>query len=324
MSRKAPIEAVNTPTKPSVSPHVVLALGIFAVASSSLLIRFAQAEVGSLVIAAYRMALSALILIPLTLPRHSGELRGLSRRGVALAALSGVLLAVHFASWILSLEYTSVASSVVLVTTNPLWVALLAPLVLKERLGRGVLLGMLVALAGGVGVALSDSCTLAASGLACPPWQEFVAGRAFYGNLLALVGALSGAGYILIGRILRPQLSLTAYIFLVYGMAALVLVALVPFSGQAAFGFSPSSYVYLLLLAVLPQLIGHSSFNWALAHLPASYVSIALLGEPVSSIVLATLLLGETPSGFKLLGAGLILVGILIASLAPGAQAPDV
>ncbi|MCW5888239.1 MAG: DMT family transporter [Anaerolineales bacterium] len=324
MSRKAPIEAVNTPTKPSVSPHVVLALGIFAVASSSLLIRFAQAEVGSLVIAAYRMALSALILIPLTLPRHSGELRGLSRRGVALAALSGVLLAVHFASWILSLEYTSVASSVVLVTTNPLWVALLAPLVLKERLGREVLLGMLVALAGGVGVALSDSCTLAASGLACPPWQEFVAGRAFYGNLLALVGALSGAGYILIGRILRPQLSLTAYIFLVYGMAALVLVALVPFSGQAAFGFSPSSYVYLLLLAVLPQLIGHSSFNWALAHLPASYVSIALLGEPVSSIVLATLLLGETPSGFKLLGAGLILVGILIASLAPGAQAPDV
>lgn len=315
---------MNTPTKPSVSPHVVLALGIFAVASSSLLIRFAQAEVGSLVIAAYRMALSALILIPLTLPRHSGELRGLSRRGVALAALSGVLLAVHFASWILSLEYTSVASSVVLVTTNPLWVALLAPLVLKERLGRGVLLGMLVALAGGVGVALSDSCTLAASGLACPPWQEFVAGRAFYGNLLALVGALSGAGYILIGRILRPQLSLTAYIFLVYGMAALVLVALVPFSGQAAFGFSPSSYVYLLLLAVLPQLIGHSSFNWALAHLPASYVSIALLGEPVSSIVLATLLLGETPSGFKLLGAGLILVGILIASLAPGAQAPDV
>lgn len=315
---------MNTPTKPSVSPHVVLALGIFAVASSSLLIRFAQAEVGSLVIAAYRMALSALILIPLTLPRHSGELRGLSRRGVALAALSGVLLAVHFASWILSLEYTSVASSVVLVTTNPLWVALLAPLVLKERLGRGVLLGMLVALAGGVGVALSDSCTLAASGLACPPWQEFVAGRAFYGNLLALVGALSGAGYILIGRILRPQLSLTAYIFLVYGMAALVLVALVPFSGQAAFGFSPSSYVYLLLLAVLPQLIGHSSFNWALAHLPASYVSIALLGEPVSSIVLAALLLGETPSGFKLLGAGLILVGILIASLAPGAQAPDV
>lgn len=315
---------MNTPTKPSVSPHVVLALGIFAVASSSLLIRFAQAEVGSLVIAAYRMALSALILIPLTLPRHSGELRGLSRRGVALAALSGVLLAVHFASWILSLEYTSVASSVVLVTTNPLWVALLAPLVLKERLGRGVLLGMLVALAGGVGVALSDSCTLAASGLACPPWQEFVAGRAFYGNLLALVGALSGAGYTLIGRILRPQLSLTAYIFLVYGMAALVLVALVPFSGQAAFGFSPSSYVYLLLLAVLPQLIGHSSFNWALAHLPASYVSIALLGEPVSSIVLATLLLGETPSGFKLLGAGLILVGILIASLAPGAQAPDV
>jgi len=315
---------VNTPAQPKISPQLVLLLGIFAVASSSLLIRYAQQEAGSLVIAAYRMALSALILIPLTLPRHTGELRQLSRRGLALAALSGVLLAIHFASWILSLEYTSVASSVVLVTTNPLWVALLAPLVLKEKLGRGVLLGMLVALAGGVVVALSDSCTLAAGSVQCPPFSEFVGGRAFYGNFLALVGAWSGVGYILIGRSLRPQLSLTAYIFLVYGMAALVLVALVPFSGQHAFGFSPVTYIYLLLLAVLPQLIGHSSFNWALAHLPASYVSIALLGEPVSSTILAVLLLGEVPSAIKLVGAALILLGILIATVKPSPQARDV
>ncbi|MCW5874244.1 MAG: DMT family transporter [Anaerolineales bacterium] len=315
---------MSDPTHPKFPPHLVLLLGIFAVASSSLLIRYAQQEVGSLVIAAYRMALSALILIPLTLPRHTGELRQLNRRGYALAALSGVLLAVHFASWILSLEYTSVASSVVLVTTNPLWVALLAPLFLKEKLGRGVLLGMLVALAGGVVVALSDSCSVAAGGIQCPPLSEFVAGRAFYGNFLALVGAWSGAGYILIGRSLRPQLSLTAYIFLVYGVAAVVLVALVPFSGQPAFGFAPMTYVYLLLLAVLPQLIGHSSFNWALAHLPASYVSIALLGEPVSSTILAVLLLGEVPGWLKLGGAALILIGILIATLKPAAQTPDV
>lgn len=315
---------VSTQTQPKIPPHLVLLLGIFAVASSSLLIRYAQQEVGSLVIAAYRMTLSAIILVPLTLPRHTGELRQLSRRGYALAALSGVLLAIHFASWILSLEYTSVASSVVLVTTNPLWVALLAPLVLKEKLGRGVLLGMLVALAGGVVVALSDSCTLTGGTIHCPPLSEFVAGRAFYGNILALVGAWSGAGYILIGRSLRPQLSLTAYIFLVYGIAALVLVALVPFSGQHAFGFSPVTYVYLLLLAVLPQLIGHSSFNWALAHLPASYVSIALLGEPVSSTILAVLLLGEVPGGIKLVGAVLILLGILIATLKPASQGRDV
>lgn len=305
---------MSAPSSPKVAPQLVLLLGIFAVASSSLLIRYAQREVGSLVIAAYRMGLSALILIPFAIPRHTAEMRKLSRAELALAALSGVFLAIHFATWILSLEYTSVASSVVLVTTNPLWVALLAPVFLKEKLSPAVIVGMLVALGGGVVVALSDSCVQTAAGLGCPPLAEFVQGKAFYGDLLALVGAWTGAGYILIGRKLRPKLSLTGYIFLVYGVAALVLVAMVPFSNQPAFGFSPVTYIYLLLLALLPQLLGHSSFNWALAHLPASYVSIALLGEPVSSTILALLLLGEAPSGFKIFGAALILVGILIAT----------
>lgn len=305
---------MNEPSSPKIAPQLVLLLGIFAVASSSLLIRYAQVEVGSLVIAAYRMGLSGLILIPFAIPRHTGEMRKLSRPELGLAALSGVFLAIHFATWILSLEYTSVASSVVLVTTNPLWVALLAPIFLKEKLSPAVLIGMLVALGGGIVVALSDSCVQAASGLLCPPFSEFVQGKAFYGDLLALIGAWTGAGYILIGRKLRPKLSLTGYIFLVYGIAGLVLVAMVPFSSQAAFGFSPITYVYLLLLALLPQLLGHSSFNWALAHLPASYVSIALLGEPVSATLLALVLIGEVPSGFKIFGAALILLGILIAT----------
>jgi drug/metabolite transporter (DMT)-like permease len=311
---------MNAPSSPRIAPQLVLLIGIFAVASSSLLIRYAQREVGSLVIAAYRMGLSALILIPFAIPRHTAEMRKLTRAELALAALSGLFLAIHFATWILSLEYTSVASSVVLVTTNPLWVALLAPIFLKEKLSPAVIVGMLVALAGGVVVALSDSCAQTSAGFSCPPLAEFVRGDAFYGNFLALVGAWTGAGYILIGRKLRPKLSLTGYIFLVYGVAALTLVAMAPFSGQPAFGFSPITYVYLLLLALLPQLLGHSSFNWALAHLPASYVSIALLGEPVSSTILAFILLGETPGGFKLIGAALILAGILIATYRAAAR----
>jgi len=306
---------MNAPSSPKIAPQLVLLLGIFAVASASLLIRFAQREAGSLVIAAYRMALSGLILIPFTIPRHSAELRKLGRRELALAALSGFFLAVHFATWILSLEYTSVASSVVLVTTNPLWVALLAPIFLKEKLTPAILIGMLVALVGGIVIAMSDSCAQSAAGLSCPPLSEFVRGKAFWGDILALIGAWTGAGYILIGRRLRPQLSLTPYIFLVYGMAGLILVAMVPFSGQPAFGFSSMTYVFLLLLALLPQLLGHSSFNWALAHLPASYVSIALLGEPVSATILALLILGEVPGGLKVVGAALILGGILIATL---------
>jgi drug/metabolite transporter (DMT)-like permease len=298
-----------------ISPQLVLLIGIFAVASASLLIRFAQREVASLVIAAYRMGFSGLILLPMAIPRYKGEIRKLTRSELALAALAGFLLAMHFATWILSLEFTSVASSVVLVTTNPLWVALLAPIFLKERLTPAILIGMLVALAGGVVVAMSDSCTQTAAGLACPPLGEFVQGEAFWGDLLALMGAWTGAGYILIGRRLRPSLSLTPYIFLVYGIAAVVLIVMVAFSGQAAFGFSTETYIYLLLLALLPQLLGHSSFNWALAHLPASYVSIALLGEPVSSTILAYFILGELPGNLKILGAVLILGGILIATL---------
>ena len=292
----------------------MLLLGIFAVASASLLIRFAQREVSSLVIAAYRMGLSGLILIPFTIPRHNAELRGLSRRELLLAALAGVLLALHFATWILSLESTSVASSVVLVTTQPLWVALLAPFALKERLSPFIVIGLFVVLLGTVVIGVSDVCQQAST-FACPPLTEFIQGKAFLGDLLALAGAWAGAGYILIGRSLRPKLSLTPYIFLVYGMAGLVLIAMVAVSGQPSFGFSPIIYLYLLLLALLPQLLGHSSFNWALAHLPASYVSIALLGEPVGASILAAILLGEFPSGLKLGGIALILAGILVATI---------
>lgn len=311
---------MDSPAKPNFPPQLMLLLGILAVASASLLIRFAQREVSSLIIAAYRMGLSGLILIPFAIPRYKAELRRLSRRELLLAAFAGVLLAMHFATWILSLEYTSVASSVVLVTTNPLWVALLAPFVLKERLTRLIVIGLLVALIGTVVIGISDACQQTAAGLACPPLREFVLGKAFWGDLLALAGAWSGAGYILIGRSLRPKLSLTPYIFLVYGLAGLVLIAMVAGSGQPAFGFSPVIYLYLLLLALLPQLLGHSSFNWALAHLPASYVSIALLGEPVGASFLAAVILGEIPGGLKLAGIGLILAGILIATIRASSQ----
>ena len=308
---------MNTAPAQRFPPQLVLLLGIFAVASASILIRFAQREAASLVIAAFRMGISGLILLPFAVPRHNEEFRGLSHREFGLAVLSGFFLAVHFATWILSLEYTSVASSVVLVTTNPLWVALLAPIFLKERLTAAILLGLLVAMGGGVVVAMSDSCVRSASGFDCPPLAEFVQGEAFFGNLLALIGAWTGAGYILIGRSLRQKLSLTAYIFLVYGVAGTILVGMVAASGLEVIGFSPPIYLYLLLLALLPQLLGHSSFNWALAHLPASYVSIALLGEPISSTILAYFLLGEVPGNLKILGAWLILAGILVATYKP-------
>lgn len=308
-----------------ISPQLVLFLGIVAASTASIFIRYAQFEVPSLAIAAYRMVFSGLILAPLALPTLRTEMRKLSRRELGFALLSGLFLALHFATWITSLEFTSVASSVVLVTTAPLWLAILAHLLLGERITRATSFGLIVAFIGGIIVGISDSCVQAASGLQCPPLSEFVSGERFLGNVLALIGAWTGAGYFLIGRRLRPKLSLMSYVFLVYGVAGLVLAAMVWVSATPAFGYSGQSYLWLLLLAIFPQILGHSSFNWALGHLPAAYISIPLLGEPLISTILALLLLDEIPSPIKIFGGLLILAGIVLGSLGQSAEpAPQV
>jgi drug/metabolite transporter (DMT)-like permease len=309
--------------RPVVPPLIAIPFGILAVSTASIFIRYIQAEdVSSLVIAAWRLTLASLILAPIALWRHSVELRVLTRRELTLALLSGTFLAIHFATWISSLEYTTVASSVVFVSTSPLWVAILAPLTIKEPISRVVLLGMGAALTGGFIVGLSDSCTfqliaplaLSGSSLQCPPYAEFVSGEAFLGDTLALAGAVAGAGYIIIGRRLREKMSLIPYIFVVYGMAAILLIVMMFVAGESPLVQPPKVYIGLLLLAIVPQLFGHSTFNWALRYLSAAYVSITLLGEPIGSAILAYFILDEIPSGLMVFGAILILVGIFIAS----------
>jgi drug/metabolite transporter (DMT)-like permease len=303
------------PHKPVISPLLGIAFGILAVSTASIFIRFAQQHAPSLVIAAYRLAIATLVLAPFALRRRN-ELRQLDRSGKWLAVLSGIFLAVHFATWITSLAYTSVASSVVLVTTTPLFVALFSPFTLKEPLSRLAGLGMLAALAGGVTVGLSDTCTLQGWQISCPPLAEFVRGKAFWGDLLALAGAVAAAGYVIIGRRLRLRLSLVSYVFAVYGTAAVVLVLLMFLSGQKPWGYPAETYLWFALLALIPQLIGHSTFNWALGYLSAAFVSITLLGEPIGSTILAYLVLDERPTILKMIGAILIFAGILIASQA--------
>jgi len=304
-----------------------LLIAILAVSTASIFIRFAQREAPSLVIAALRLTFASLALAPIALSRHRDELRALTRRELLLGLLSGILLAVHFATWISSLEYTSVASSVVLVSTGPLWVALLSPIFLKEPLTRPVLMGMTLALLGGTVIGLSDSCSINWSSwpgqdvgatrqmlITCPPFSEFVQGKTFLGNFLALVGAWAVAGYLLIGRRLRGGMTLIPYIFIVYGIAAVVLLGIMFTAGQYPIGFSPTTYVYILLLALVPQLIGHSTYNWALRYLPAALVSITTLGEPIGSAILAYFILRETPTSLTIFGGVLILAGIYISA----------
>jgi drug/metabolite transporter (DMT)-like permease len=288
---------------------IVLICGIFAVSTASILIRFAlDAGVPALVVAAYRLTFATLILTPLVLRRRTAELRGLTRSDWLWTLASGVFLALHFATWISSLDYTTVTSSVVLVTTGPIWVALASWLIFREKLTRPIVIGLVVAVCGGMLVGLSDSAG----------WG--MSGTQLWGDFLALAGAWFVAGYLLIGRQLRHRMSLLAYIYLVYGMAALMLIGLAVLSG-ASFTQLPTgepypanAFVWLLLLAILPQLVGHSSYNYALRFLPPTYVAIVALAEPIGSSLLALVVLQEVPPPMTIAGAIVILIGIGVAS----------
>lgn len=302
-----------------IEPRIRLALpfalliAILAVSTSSVLIRFAQQEAPSLVIAALRLTCAAVLLAPLAWIRHADELRNLTGQEFLLGGISGSFLAVHFATWISSLEYTSVASSVVFVSTGPLWVALLSPLLLNERLTRTAAIGLVIAILGGTIIGLSDACTWDL-GLRCPELSQLMQGRVMWGNFLALIGAWTVSGYLIIGRKLRTKMSLIPYIFLVYGISAIVLLLIMYFAGQSPLGYPPRTYGWIVLLAAFPQLIGHSTYNWVLRHIPATLVAIITLVEPMGSAILAYFILRETPTDGVLLGGFLILLGIYVVS----------
>ena len=291
-----------------------LLIAILAVSTASIFIRFAQTDgAPSLVIAALRLTFATLLLAPLALTRHRAELKSLTRKQVALGIASGLFLAVHFATWISSLEYTSVASSVVFVSTGPLWVALLSPVLLNEKSTRAAIVGLGLAILGGAIIGLSDACVIQ-DGIQCPELGQVMQGRAMWGNFLALAGAWAVTGYLIIGRKLRAGMSLIPYIFLVYGMAAAALIVIMFAAGKSPFGFEAKTYGWIFLLAAIPQLIGHSTYNWALRYLPAAFVAVTTLGEPIGSAILAFFILSETPSTATILGGILILLGIFLAS----------
>jgi drug/metabolite transporter (DMT)-like permease len=303
--------------KPTLFPELVVMLGTLATSTAAILIRFAQASAPSLVIAAWRMCLATLILSAWAILRHRNELRNLKNRDIRLLALSGLFLAGHFATWISSLRYTSVASAVVLVATNPLWVALFSSIFLKEKLNRRLSVGMLVALAGGVLIGLTDATGTRSS-------LGVTGSNPLWGDILAILGALFGAGYIIIGRKLRAFTSLPVYTFSVYGIAGLLLLLTVWLAGLPLTGYQPDTYLWFLLLAIIPQLLGHSSINWGLKYLPAAFVAVVMLSEPIGSSILAVILLNETPTTIMIVGGVLILIGIGIASWVSGGKAPRV
>lgn len=275
----------------------VLGIGIVAISFAAIFARLAQSP--AILVAALRLVFTASLLLPVFLISRGAreELRALSFRDWCSAALAGIFLALHFILWISSLSLTSVASSVVLVTTSPIWIAVYSILILRERVPVSFWLGIIVAISGGAVIGSKD----------------IGAGRGqIVGDLLAALGAVAVAGYFLVGSALRKRLSTLVYIFPVSCVAAVLLIVAATVSRSSLSGLSSKAYYYCFLMALVCQVIGHSLFNWALKYLKATAVAAATLGEPVGASLLAYLILGEHPGWSVIFGALLVLSGVTI------------
>ena len=290
--------------------YFVILLAVATTSSAAILIRFAlDASMPPLLIAAARLAIAALALTPLALRRHIGQAANLSRRDQSLIVLAGLCLAIHFTAWVSSLQFTTVLVSVVIVSTGPIWVAILEVLFLHIRLSRLVVAGLLMALAGGViiGIPVNSAAELAARGA-----DDFNATAT--GALLAWIGALSVSVYMLIGRVLRARLHVIPYVWLVYSVAAACACAVILLTSTRVTGYAAEGYAVLLAMGLIPQLLGHSSLNYLLEYFPAALVSMFSQLEPLGSALLALVLFRELPPEQQIAGSVIIVVGVLVAS----------
>ena len=288
---------VNEKESPPFNPFLALISGVLAVSTGAVFAKLADAP--ALVIAAYRVGLASVILAPIAWWKARDEIVALGMREYGLALLSGLFLALHFSTWISSLNYTSVANSVVLVNTNPLWVGVLAPVISKDRLTLKTKISIVISVIGGAIIGAGDFAT---------------GNQALWGDFLALLGSICAAMYLLLGRNLRRKLSLLAYVIICYGSAAIILWGLVITLGLQIVGFTSGTYAAFAGMALISQIIGHTSYNWALKWFSASLIAVSLLGEPIGATILAYIIFDERLTWTKLVGGSLILAAIYLAA----------
>lgn len=272
---------------------MTLLVGVLSVSFAAIFIRLADAP--PLVIAAYRLSIASAILVPIAAMKSGHVLKDLSRRDMLLILLSSVFVAVHFALWITSLSYTSITSSMVLVTSHPVFVAATSYFLWGERLDKVAVGGIVVTLLGVIIINYGDFT-----------FTE----KAFWGDLLALIAGLAMGAYLIIGGQIRSRIGILPYLALIYSGAAVMLLATAMITGHSLIGYSNVTYVMMVLLALVPQLIGHSCLNLTVRLIPVTLVSVAILGEPVGATVLGYLILDEVPHANEITGGLLILVGI--------------
>ena len=278
---------------------IVLGIGLIAVSVSSILIKLCDAP--ALVIATYRLTLASVFYLGYTGIKQGKFWRTFSRGQIKTIFISAIFLTIHFSTWITSLKYTSVASSVILVQSAPIFVAFGSFIFLKERPSALLMVGAVIALFGSIMISVLDYS------------QDK---NAMTGNLLAIGGAIGAAGYLLAGRKIRSQVNLFSYVSAVYSLTAVALLILAILNGASFFGFSTEIYLLFFAIAIFPQIIGHTSLNWALKYFSATAISIAILAEPIGASILAVFVLGEQLAVVKIFWGIVILSGVLIALIA--------
>jgi drug/metabolite transporter (DMT)-like permease len=270
---------------------------MFAVSTASIFIRMSISD--SLAIASYRLIFSTLILLPFFLKNNGiKKVRSFSKKETMNLIAVGVILALHFASWITSLRYTSVASSVIFVHIDPIFVAAVSHFFLKERVMKKTLIGIIVAFFGVTIIAYGDAD---------------IGKTNLYGDFLALIGAIMLGLYILSGRRIRQKLDLVTYVTPVYATSAIVLSISSILTGTNMISLPLREYLLFFIMALIPMIFGHTIYNWALRYVEAPVVSLSLLGEPVGASILAYFILGEFPSKLSLIGGLLTLLGIYLS-----------
>nr|WP_295972617.1 DMT family transporter [uncultured Bacillus sp.] len=280
---------------PRINPYFALIIGVISISTSAVLVKAASAPSG--VVAFYRLFFTVLFMLPVFLYKYVGELRHITKKDWFYSIISGVFLAMHFILWFESLNYTSIASSTVLVTIQPLFSFIGSYFFFKERFsGKAII-----------------SCALAILGSVMISWSDFrLSGIALYGDVLALTACVLITAYMMFGQAVRQRLSLITYTFVVYAISTAVLFVYVVAVGEPLYPYSASTWIYYILLAIFPTLLGHSIFNWSLKWISAATVSMAILFEPFGAAVLAYYFFEEKIIWTQALGGFIVIGGIML------------
>ncbi|SHG32248.1 DMT family transporter [Ornithinibacillus halophilus] len=281
---------------PPFNPYIAVVVGVISVSTSAVIVKLASGAPAA-IIAQYRLLFAVLLMAPIVLFKYKHEFKYIKKKDWILSTFAGILLAFHFILWFESLNYTSVASSVVLVSLQPIFAFLGTYLFFKERFSPGAIISMVIALFGSIIIS----------------WGDFqISGLAFWGDMLALLGAVAVTGYFLMGQNVRKRLSLMTYTFVVYGISSLTLIIYNLILQNPFVGYPTDHWLLFLALAIFPTFLGHTLFNWAIKWLSTSTISMGIVFEPIGASILAYIILGEKITWEQWLGGTIVIFGLFL------------